>query len=66
MDVIFNEMTSTVRTMDSQAMLHPQVLERIIQAVLAKVKEHQKHEDAIKEERKMRPSMTSREISFWE
>ena len=31
MDVIINEMSSTVRTMDSQAMLHPQVLERIIQ-----------------------------------
>lgn len=66
MDVIINEMTSTVRAVDSQALLHPQVLERIIQNMLVRVKEHLRHEHTVQEERKMRPSMTSREVSSWE
>jgi hypothetical protein len=66
MDVIIDEMKSTVRAMDSEALLHPHVLEQIIRKVMAAIKEHHSHEDAVKEERKMRPSMTSREISFWE
>jgi hypothetical protein len=65
-DVIINEMTSTVRAMDSQSMLSPHVMEQIIKTVLARLKEHQRHEESVEEERKMRPSMTSREISFWE
>lgn len=66
MDVIINEMTSTVRAVDNQALLHPQVMERIVQNLIARVKEHLRHEQTVKEERKMRPSMTSREISSWE
>ena len=66
MDVIINEMTSTVRAMDSQSMLSPQVVEHLVKTMLARMKEHQRHEQSVEEERKMRPSMTSREISFWE
>lgn len=66
MDVFINEMTSTVRVADSEALLNPQVLERLLQTVIARLKEHQQHEKAVKEEQKMRPSMTSREVSTWE
>jgi hypothetical protein len=66
MDVIINEMTSTVRAVDSQALLHPQVMESIIHKLIARVKDHLQHEQTVKEEVKMRPSMTSREISSWE
>jgi hypothetical protein len=34
--------------------------------LIARVKDHLKHEQTVKEEVKMRPSMTSREISSWE
>jgi hypothetical protein len=65
-DVIINEMESTVRAVDGQALLHSSVLERIIARAIAKVQDHLNHERTIKEERAMRPSVTSREISFWE
>jgi len=66
MDVYINELSSTVRAMDSEALLNPQILERLSQHIVAKLKENQRHEGAIKEERQMRPSMTSRQMSTWE
>lgn len=66
MDVLINEMTSTVRVADSEALLNPQVLERLLHTIMARLKEHQQHEKSVKEEQKMRPSMTSREVSMWE
>jgi hypothetical protein len=66
MDVIISEMTSTVRTTDSQALLNPQVTEQILKLTLAYVKQHMAHEHSVCEERKMRPSMTAREVPLWE
>ena len=66
MELIVNKMNSTVRAVDSQALLHPQVLDSITDKLIARVTDYLKHEQTVKEERKMRPSMTSREISFWE
>jgi len=66
MEVIVHEMESTVRAVDGQALLHPSILNRIIAQAVARMKEHQDHERVVREERKMRPNVTSREISFWE
>jgi hypothetical protein len=41
MDVIIEEVVSTIRTVDGEAVLHPNVLARVIQAVLAAVDEKQ-------------------------
>lgn len=66
MELIVNKMNSTVRAVDSQALLHPQVMDSITDKLIARVKDYLKHEQTVKEERKMRPSMTSHEISSWE
>jgi hypothetical protein len=63
---IVGTVQSTLNVMDSQAMLNPQVLEKIVQMVLARVKEHDRHQSTLAEERKMRPSMTAREAPVWE
>jgi hypothetical protein len=60
------DVRSTLNVMDSQALLNPQVLEKIVQMVLARVKENDRHQNALAEERKMRPSMTAREAPVWE
>jgi hypothetical protein len=60
------EVVSTVSVTDSQALLNPQVLEKIVQIVLSRMKEHDRHLAATAEERKMRPSMTAREAPVWE
>jgi hypothetical protein len=66
MEVMIHEMESTVRAVDGQALLHPGILNKIIASAIAKVTEHLDHERVVKEERRMRPAVTSREISFWE
>jgi len=66
MEVIIHEMESTVRAMDGQALLHPSLLAKIVAHAVAKMKECTEHERTVKEEREMRPNLTSREISFWE
>jgi hypothetical protein len=66
LDVYINEMSSTVRATDSEALLNPQVVERLLQMLASRLKEHQQHEKTVKDEQRMRPSMTAREVSMWE
>jgi len=66
MEVIVNEMSSTLRAIDSSSLLNPQVLERIVRAAIERMKEVHAHESAVKDETRMRPSMTARETSSWE
>ena len=66
MEVMIQEMESTVRAVDGQALIHPDILNRIITLAIARMKDHLEHERAVHNERKMRPAVTSREISFWE
>jgi hypothetical protein len=61
-----NQVESTIHVTDSQSPLSPQAEERIVQRVLACIREQHRHELAAAEERKMRPSMTARETSLWE
>ncbi len=65
-DAIINTFTSTMHVMDSEALLHPQILDRLSQHVIARLQEHRRHETTVREEQRMRPSMTSRETATWD
>ena len=56
MDVHIDEMTSTVRAADSGTLLQPAVLERVVQAVLARVREERDHQQRVASERRLTPS----------
>jgi hypothetical protein len=66
MAVMIGNVVSDVTLTDSDALLSPQVLERIAAHVMARLQERQRHEKAVRDEQQMRPSMTSREIPSWE
>ena len=44
MDVHIGEMTSTVRAVDSQSLLAPEVLDRIVRVALARLREEQERD----------------------
>ena len=56
MDVQINEMNSTIHATDSQALLSPELLRQITQAVLAALKEQEAYEQRQMRERAIRPS----------
>jgi len=66
MAVIVGNMVSDMTLTDSDALLNPQVLERLSAHILARLQDSQRHEKAVRDEQRMRPSMTSRERSDWE
>ena len=66
MDVHIGEMNSTVQMTDSQALLSPQILEQIVRAVLARVREDDDHRGRVEDERRLRPRVTAREGTSWE
>jgi len=51
---------------DGQALLHPTILNSITDAAVARMKECLHHERVVSQERKLRPALTSREVTFWE
>ncbi len=53
MDVEIGEVSSTVRSVDSQALLNPQVLEQIVRQVLRRVRENQAHDRRTQDERRL-------------
>ena len=65
MDVQINEMNSTIHATDSQALLSPELLRQITQAVLAALKEREGLEQRQQNERQIRPSSTPQAHS-WE
>jgi hypothetical protein len=66
MEVHIGEMNSTVRLTDTQALLNPQVLEQIVQVVLARLCQEQAHAGRVEDERRLRPAVSARETSAWE
>ena len=66
MDVHVGEMNSTVRMTDSQSMLSPEVFERIVAAVLERVRDSQAHEQRVASERRVRPGASVSESPNWE
>jgi len=66
MEIIVNQMEHKVRAIDGQALLHPTILNSITDAAVARMKECLHHERVVSQERKLRPALTSREVTFWE
>ena len=51
MEVNIGEVNSTVRTTDSASLLSPEIMQRIVQAVMAQVREEERHRDRVDSER---------------
>jgi hypothetical protein len=66
MEVFVNNMESKVHAVQGETFLHPSILDKITHHVCAKVKESLRHDHVVQNERKMRPNLTSEEVSFWE
>jgi hypothetical protein len=57
-DVQIGQITSAVRTVDSESLLSPDVLDRIVRVVLIRVREEQVRERRGAAERELRPNRT--------
>jgi hypothetical protein len=55
MDIRINEVNSRVQTMDSQALLDPQVMRQIVKACVTAVNEDQERQKRLASERKLSP-----------
>jgi len=53
MDVEINEVVSTVRAVDGQALLSPQLLRRLVEAMMQAVKDHHEHEKRTQKENRV-------------
>jgi hypothetical protein len=59
MDVIINELKTTVRLADGETVLAPETLARITQVVLEAVKQNLEREDRRRDERRITAGSTS-------
>jgi hypothetical protein len=66
MEVMIHTAESRVYAVHGEALLNDTVLNKIVTHVVARVNECQRHDRVVENERKMRPNLTSEEISFWE
>lgn len=66
MEFHVGEMNSTVRMTDSQSVLSPDVFERLVTAVLERVREAHAHEERVSSERRVRPGASVSEAPSWE
>lgn len=57
MDVHINEVNSTVRATDTQALLSPELLNQIVRAVMERLRDEQAHEKRVANERSIRSSV---------
>ncbi len=61
MDIQIGEMNTTVRAMDSQALLNPQVMEQIIRAALQQMRQERDHDTRVQRERQLDPGVSEPE-----
>lgn len=59
MDVRINEVSSQVQTVDSKALLDPQVMRQIVNACLKAIKENQDRQKKLKDDRELSDSASS-------
>jgi hypothetical protein len=59
LDVVINEVNSQIQTMDSTAMLNPQVMRQIVQACVKAVKENQARDKRLREDRQLTSGVSS-------
>lgn len=62
MEVRINQMSSRVTATDSEALLDPRVLERLVRLVARRVREEQEHGERAKAERRLTRSSTPEEM----
>jgi hypothetical protein len=58
-DVRINEVSSQVQTVDSKALLDPQVMRQIVNACLKAIKENQDRQKKLKDDRELSDSASS-------
>ncbi len=61
MEVHISELTSVIRHADSQTLLDPRTLERVVRLVLERVREEREHEKRVSEETDFTASSTPEE-----
>lgn len=61
MDIRIDEMTSNVRSTDSRALIDPAILNRIVAAVITRMREENDREARTNRERRLTPSSGSGE-----
>lgn len=66
MDVQIDEINTTVRMMDTNAMLTPQLMEQIIRAVMARLKDEDAGKKARDDGSALRPSASSKQTGKWQ
>jgi hypothetical protein len=59
LDVRINEVNSTVRAVDSKALLDPAVMRQIVKACVKAMQEHQERQKHLAEERSLTPGASS-------
>jgi len=57
-EVNIGEVNSTVRTTDSASLLSPEMMERIVRAVMARVREEDQHRNQVDSERRLGASVS--------
>jgi hypothetical protein len=65
MDVHIGEVNSTVHATDAEALLSPQILERIVKVVLERMREEHAHEQRVLAERRLRPNVLTEYGQDW-
>lgn len=66
MEINIEQLNSTVRATDSQALLSEALLERIVEAVRIRLEREAAREERAANERRLRPANSARETSSWE
>jgi len=61
MEVNIGEVNSTVRATDSASLLSPEMLERIVRAVMERVRDEESHRQRTEAERRLSPGVASEE-----
>ena len=61
MEVNIGEVNSTVRTTDQASLLSPEVMERIVRAVLERMREEESHRRRVESERRLTPGVAHEE-----
>ena len=61
MDVNIEELTSRVQVSDSQSLLDPRVLEKIVKVCIERMQQEQAKQKRVQSERELRPSVSGHE-----
>ena len=66
MDVHVDQVTSNVQVTNSQSLLNPDILNKIIRLATEQLRKEEAYEKRFAEERRLRPASSAEESSSWE